>query len=250
MEVDENNNSASRARWILLNASHEHHKKSVLEAWANVLSPDHGENIDHFEIVKLIQALRDEIKATKAEAEKCKIPTNLYEHHIDKALEATQVENLTSQWITYRQFITPDLLLCFSFCAFIFGVDEFSFDEEDIEEIQKLISELELQVDDGAIDPVLKHFVTTQIKTLKHSLNEYRIKGAKAFKSAYVNGVVQVFENEELIKGKTDLSEINLLRKVWEKMKMATEKAASTNKAIDTWVKLIEKGSEVIEHLS
>ena len=250
MASEENNNAASRTRWILLNAMHENHKIPVLEAWANVLIPEHGPSIDHFELVKLVNSLREEIYSVKAEAKKRGIPSNLYEQYIDKAVKATQVENLTSPWENYRQHITLELLLCLSFCAYIFDVDEFSFDESEIDEIEGLIKELEQQIETGDIDPVLKHFVTTQVNTLKHSLNEYRIKGTKAFKGAYVSGVVQVFENEDLIRGKTDLPEIRLLRTVWQKMKAATEKAAAANKAIESWTKLIEKGSEVIDYLS
>lgn len=250
MTTKENNNSASRAKRLLFNALQQNEKISVLEAWANVLSPNHVENIDHFEIVKLINALREEIKATKAEVEKLKLPTTLYDNYIEKALKATQVDNLNSAWANYRQYITQEVLLCLGFCAFIFEKDEFLFDDNDISEIEKLVSELEEKLKSGNIDPLLKFFISEQINTLRYSLNEYKIKGAKSFKSVYIAGIGQIVENEELIRSKAGASEINFLKQIWEKIKATTDKAEKLNKTLDTWKKLADKGSEIIGYLS
>lgn len=250
MEIEENNNSASRVRWLLLNALHESENITILEAWANVLLPEHGENIDHFEIVKLLNSLREEISVVKAEVVKLKVPSHLYEQYVEKALKATKVENLQSPWANYRQYITVDVLLCFSFCAYIVGKDEFSFDDSDINEIDKLISSLNEKIEVGDSDPLLKHFILLQIETLKHSLSEYRIKGTRSFKSTYITGISQIVENEELVRNNSETVEIGALKKIWEKVKSATETAAKANKSLDTWKKLIEKGSEVINYLS
>jgi len=245
-----NNNAASRAQWLLLNARHERDQVTVLEAWSSVLVEDQEEVADHFEVVKLINSLREEILSVKAEAEKHELPTNLYKHYIEKALKATQVDNLNSPWANYKNNITDDVLLFFSFSAFIIGKDEFSFDDDDIEEIRKLIEDLNNRISEGEIDPLLKHFISLQIETLRHSLNEYHIRGTRAFKNTYITGISQIIENEELIRDNSSTIEIATLKKLWEKIKSSTETAAKANNAIDTWAKLIEKGSDAIGYLS
>lgn len=250
MSIEGNNNSASRARCILLNASQQSDRISVLHAWANVLVPDHDENIDHFEVVKLINSLREEILIVKAEAEICSLPNNLYENFLEKALNATQVDNLQGPWSNYCHHITDEVLLCFGFCAHIIAKDEFSFEDQDIDEIEEAITDLKKKIESGKVEPLLKHFITSQIETIRHSLNEYRIRGTKSFKSTYISGISQIVENEDLIRQNSTTSEITSLKKIWEKIKSSTEAAAKANKAIDSWTKLIEKGSDVIDYLS
>ncbi len=250
MTIKENNNSASRVKQLLSNALQQDGNASVFATWVKVLFPKSEENIDHFEMVKILNALREEIKATRAEAEKLNLPMHLYDKYIDNALRATQVDNLNSAWQNYRQYINNELLLCLSFCAFIFQKDEFLFDEKDILTIEKLVNDLEKNLKEGNIDSLLKYFISEQIKTLRHSLNEYKVKGAKAFKSVYVVGMSQVIENEELIRDNKDKQEIHLLKQLWEKVKITTDKAEKFNKGIGTWKKIAETGKEIIGYLS
>lgn len=250
MMTEEKNNSASRAKHLLSIALQQDGNASVFASWVNVLLPKHEKTVDHFEIVRLINALREEIKTTKAEVEKYNLPLHLYDKYFENALKATQVDNLNSAWENYRKYITNEVLLCLSFCAFILQKDEFLFDEKDILEIEELVSDLDKNLEEGNIDPLLKFFISEQIKTLRYSLNEYRIKGAKTFKSVYIAGMAQVIENEELIRNNKDKTEINFLKRVWEKIKITTDKAENFNKGIDTWKKIAEKGKEIIGYLS
>lgn len=246
----ENNNSASRVRWILLNALHENDSIPTIEAWANVLIPDHDAEFDQYEVLDLLKSLREEINFVTVELKKKGVPDSKYEPHIRNALNATQANNISAGWGSCKKFITGEVLVCLSFSDFIIGDDEFKFDEEELEKIEGLIKELKESLGNTEIDPLLKHFVESQIKMLIHSLAEYQIKGCKSLKVTYMEGLGQVIENEDVIRSNFDNPVILKLRNVWEEFKSATEKAAVANKTIETWSKVLGKGAEVIEYLS
>jgi hypothetical protein len=85
---------------------------------------------------------------------------------------------------------------------------------------------------------------------LSRSLDEYRIKGSKTFKGTYIEGLGQIVENERIIKSNSDKPIISKLKLLWEKFQYASKKAAEANKTMDTWGRVLEKGSEVIDYLS
>lgn len=250
METKENNNCASRTRWLLSNALRENDGTPVIEAWANVLKPNHDPDYDHYEVLKLLDSLREELKLVQSELEKRKVPANLYEPHLKNAFDSTQVNSLGSGWANYRKHITGELLVCLSFAAFIIGENEFQFEDSDIDEIENLINELKESLEDAGIDPVLKQFVSSQVEILSRSLDEYRIKGNKSFKGTYIEGLSQIVENEIVIKTNREDPLVRKLKSVWEKIQQITKKAAEANKTIDTWGKVIDKGSEVMDYLS
>lgn len=249
MDTPDNNNCASRTRWILLNALHENNSIPAIEAWANVLKPDHDPIYDHYVVLKLLDSLREELKLVRAELEKRKVPINLYEVHLNNAFNSTQVDNLGSSWTNYKKHITGELLVCLSFAAFIIGENEYAYDD-DIDEIVRLVNDLKDSLQSTEIDPVLKRFVISQIEMLSRSLDEYRIKGSKAFKAIYIEGLGQIVENEIVVRSNNDTSAITKLKILWEKIQLVTKKAAEANKTIETWGRIIEKGSEVINFLS
>lgn len=249
MEPKDNNNCASRTRWLLLNALHENDSIPAIEAWANVLMPEHGTDYDHYEVLRLLDSLREELKLVQAELEKRNVPANLYDAHLKNAFDSTQVGNLGAGWANYKKHITGELLVCLSFAAFIIGENEFEFEEDDISEIEKLIKDLRDSISSTVIDPVLKRFISSQVEMLSRSLDEYRIKGSKTFKGTYIEGLGQIVENEIIIKSNSANPAVAKLKSLWGKFQLATKKAAEANKTIDTWGKIMEKGSEVMDYL-
>lgn len=250
METQEINNCASRTRWLLLNALHENDSIPAIEAWANVLKPEHDPDFEHYEIIRLLDSLREELTLVRAELERRGVPANLYETHLKNAFDSTQVNNLGAGWANYKKHITGELLVCLSFAAFLIGENEFEFDDNDIDELGTLIADLRESIANTEIDPVLKRFISSQVEMLSRSLDEYRIKGSKAFKGTYIQGLGQIVENEIVIKSNSDNPSVAKLKSLWEKFQLATRKAAEANKTIETWGKIIEKGSEVMSYLS
>lgn len=246
----ENNNCASRTRWLLLNALHENDSIPAVEAWANVLKPGRDADFDHYEIVRLLDSLREELTLVRAELERRGVPANLYEAHLKNAFDSTQVNNLGAGWANYKKHITGELLVCLSFAAFIIGENEFEFDDNDISELGKLIADLRESIANTEIDPVLRLFISSQLEMLSRSLDEYRIKGSKAFKRTFIQGLGQILENETVIKSNSDNPSVAKLKSLWEKFQLATRKASEANKTVETWGKIIAKGSEVISYLS
>ncbi|RUR39098.1 hypothetical protein [Vreelandella populi] len=249
MQKDEKNNSASRARWLLLNAQRQNDQKKTIDAWREVLTYGQGDELDAFEVIRLVELLRNEVKITERLLAKEGVPENKYKSHINNAYRATALENVNASWANYRKYITPELLVCFSFAEFIITDDEPTFDEEEILKIQELIAELEASLEIGEFSNELVDFINDQIALLKRGLHDLSIRGSKALQKCYVDGLGEIIENSDVIKDNHGTEPIEKLRSAWEHMKSATNKAAELNKSIDTWSKVTEKGANLLEHL-
>jgi hypothetical protein len=246
----EKNNAASRSRWILLNAMHQRDDISTFAAWGEVILSGEPESVEPFEVVRLVEALRSEIQLAERQLASAGVPEPIYKHHFQKAYQATNIKNIDAPWRTFKQYITSELLLCLSFAAHIIDEDEPKLEEEQISEIEEIISELKESLNSADVDIVLKHFVEQQIKLLERGIHDFRIRGSKALKKCYVDGLGEIVEHEETIKDHSDSLVVEKLRKAWNHVQTATEKAATMNKSLETWTKLIEKGSDLLDQVS
>jgi len=250
LQKPEKNNSASRARWLLLNARHQNDQVKTVDAWRKVLAYGQGDELDSFEVIRLVELLRKEIKTTERLLAKEGVPENKYKPHIDKAYQATALESVNSSWANYKQHITNELLVCFSFAEFIITDDEPEFDDAEVSKIRELIKELEESLEAGEFSSDLVNFINDQISLLKRGLHDLSIRGSKALQKCYIDGLSEIIENSDVIKENDGTDPIGKLQSAWTHMKSATNKAAELNKSIDTWSKVTEKGATLLDHLS
>lgn len=244
------NNAASRSRWILLNAMHQQNDITTFVAWGEVILTGEHESVEPFEVMRLVEALRSEIQLAERQLASAGVPETIYKHHFQSAYKATDIKNINAPWITCKQYITTELLLCLSFAAHIINEDEPELEEEHISEIEKIITELKESLQSTDIDVVLKHFVEQQITLLERGIHDFRIRGSKALKKCYVDGLGEIIEHEEIIREHSDSFIVGKLKNVWSHVQTATEKAATINKSLGTWTKLIENGSDLLDHFS
>lgn len=250
MGITEKNNAASRSRWVLLNALHQGDGVTTLSAWDEVILGGSGEAIEDFEVIRLVEALRSEIQLAERQLASAGVPESTFKPHFQKAYQATDLKNVNAPWQHYKQYITPEVLLCFSFATHIIPEDEPEFDEEQISEIEKLITDLKESLESTEVDAALRHFVEQQIRLLERGIHDLRIRGSKALKKCYVEGLGEIVENSHTIQEHSNSPIIEKLRKAWHGLQAATEKASEMNKSLETWAKLIEKGSDLIDGFS
>ena len=249
MASNEKNNSASRARWILVNALHQGDSVKTLDAWYNVLI-DRDEEPRSFEVIRLVEALRKEIENAERQLERQGVPDSLYKKHFQDAYKVTDPTNLTTGWGKYKKFIKPELLVCFSFAAYLIEENEPTLPDEELEQVEKLLAELKTQLVELEIDSSLLHFVQEQVALLERGLQDLNIRGAKALQKCYVDGIGEIFENEKIIIENSESPIISKLKEVWTTFQGTTNKAATINKSIDTWSKVVEKGTVLIDGIT
>jgi len=228
---------------------HESDRIETIQAWTNVLLP-HRDNVEPFEVLPLINSLKSEIGRAGRQLSAASVPAYLYQTHFEKAYQVTNVNNLSSPWANLKQYITAELLVCLAFAAHIIDEDEPEFNEEELSELETMISDLHDSLSASDIDSDLKHFVQQQISLLRRGLADVRIRGAKAMQKCYVDGLGDIVENAETIKKNSESEVVEKLRTIWASMRSTTERAATLNKSTDTWSKLIDRGSALLEHLS
>ncbi|CAH1545149.1 conserved hypothetical protein [Vibrio rotiferianus] len=242
-------NSATRAHDLLSKARAQKDNTVTATVWKSVLTQS-NESMDSFEVIRLVNLLRAEIKSVERRLVKAGVPASVYSAHFNSAYNATSIDNVNASWSNFKKYITNELLLCLKFSEFILEEDEPEFDDQSISEIIRLIDELKDSLSQSDADPDLIYFVSEQIKLLERGLHDVKIRGSKAIQKCYVDGLGEILENSELIEENNDKAIVQKLRKAWGHVQDATEKAAQLNKSADTWSKLIDRGSEVIEHLS
>lgn len=228
---------------------HESDGIETIQAWTNVLLP-HRYNVEPFEVIRLVESLKSEIRRAERQLSAASVPASLYQSHFEKAYHATNVNNLSSPWANLKQYITAELLVCFAFAAHLIDEDEPEFEEEELSDLEGMVSDLEETISASDIDSELKHFAQQQISLLRRGLEDVRIRGAKAIQKCYVDGLGDIVENAETIKNNSESRVVDKLRTIWTRMRSMTEKAAALNKSTDTWSKVIDKGSALLEHLS
>lgn len=241
------NNSATRVHALLLKARSSQDKEITQNVWKAVLTQS-NEQMETYEVVRLVDLLRKEIKSVERGLVKAGVPKPLYSSYLDSALNATSIVSMNSGWANYKKYITNELLLCLRFSEFILEDHEPEFEDESIEEVIKLISELKESLKESDVDPDLFHFVSEQINLLERGLHDVKIRGSKAIQKCYVDGLGEIIEHSELIEENHDKPVVKKLKQAWGHIHSATEKAAKINKAVDTWTKLLGKTSEIIEH--
>ena len=248
--MDQKNNCAGRVKWILANALHQDGKKPIREVWSEVLFDAEEYSPDNFEIIKLIEALSNEIKLIAVKAKKIGLPENLYRPYVEKALKALKVENINAAWDNYKQHITGDVLVCFAFCNHLIDENEIEIDSSEIDEIHSALKELREELSKNIEDPLLVNFIENQIAIISKSLAEYHIKGSSALNQGFASGLTEVIENEDTIRENLKSAPVNKVQKAWGLFQKATEKAAEVNKTSDTWGKVIGKSTELLDYLS
>lgn len=249
METNEKNNAASRSRRILEKAFQQQNNQATYRVWNKAIL-DGDDSVSTFEITRLVEALKKEIELAERQLAAASVPDSLYKKYFKSAYNAININNLDAAWNNYQKFINSEVLLCFAFAAHIIDEDEPQFDEDQINEIVKLIADLKASLNSTDVDPVLKHFVKDQIILLERGLFDFRVRGSKALMKCYMDGLGEIVENAETIRENSETPIINLLKKTWEYFQTATNKAATLNKSHETWAKLIKKSLEVIDYIT
>jgi len=248
--MEQKNNSASRVKWILANALHQDGRKTIKEIWSEVLFDTEEYTPDDFEIIRLVETLSNETKLIGVKAKKLGLPENLYRPYIDKTLKALDISNINTQWNNFKPSISNDVLVCFSFCAYLIEENEIEVDEEEIKAIHNSLKELREELLNNIDDPLLSNFIKNQIAIISKALAEYEIKGSSALNNGFANGLTEIIENEATIKEHNKSSSIDKVKKSWTLFQNATKKVAEVNKTADTWQKVLGKGTELIEYIS
>lgn len=248
MEQDKNN-AASRARNLLIAAKNSKDSLKTVDVWKTVLAHS-NEPVESFEVIRLIELLRSELRSIERTLAKRGVPKQTYSPHFQRAYQATAVENVNAVWSNFKANITNELLVCLQFSEFILNEDEPQFAVEQIEQITQLIQELRLGLEDPGLDPELTHFVSQQISLLERGLRDLKIRGSKAIQKCYVDGLGEILEHSDVLHDNADTPIVNKLKVAWGHVQLATEKAAQLNKSVDTWGKLLERGADVMDQFT
>lgn len=210
--IDETN-PAGRLYRVLLEAKTKPHNQSVRQVWAKVLDCDEKDDAEITRRVVEVYSLSQEVKGLIEMLPD--LNHGLYLKSYEKIDRAIFPLNLNSTWQGQQQALSDDLLARLQFCAEELGrhYSEETLNDEDLAEVDALISELFTTISQGDVEISLRMALLEEIEKIRRSLAIYRIKGGRGVKEALQSLLGAVVVNKDAL---SDAGEKNpaMLRKL------------------------------------
>lgn len=216
--MENKTNSAIRLNKIIQKA-YKNDSKIIADVWKNIFdikeSSKHNQEIT---IIDCLNNLNDEFELFKQNMNNTNFSENLYKNEI-KQLQNNLIvpTGINGDWQSRKRNITDVQLKILDFCSEILPNDEIPINNEEIEELKRLLNELENFVKNNSLPTDLNNIMKKHISKLKTALYSYEIKGANVFDEVLQSAYGEVIKNPDLFKTKSNEEVKNKLAKLWSK---------------------------------
>lgn len=217
--MENKTNSAIRLNKIIQKA-YKNDNKIIADVWKNIF--DINESNKHFTemaVIDCLNNLNDEFELFKVKMKETDFSENLYKNEI------TQLQNnlivptgINGDWQPRKQQITDVQFKILDFCSEILPNDEISINNEEIEELKKLLDELEDFIENNSLPADLNNIIKKHISKIKTALYSYNIKGANVFDEVLQSAYGEIIKNPDLFKTKSNEEVRSKLSKIWSKV--------------------------------
>jgi hypothetical protein len=228
------NNPAGRYYEILRLAKTKGDKLLIRQMWAQILSED--ENDDSAITKKVIEVyqLGEEVKSLISMTEG--VNKELYLSSFPQIEKAIFPLNLNSTWEAQKKQLNDGVMTRLQFCSELLSsiYTEEQLQEEDLEQVTKLIEELFNSVLKSSLDGEIRLTLLEEVERLRTALSMYQIKGAKGLKLSLQSTIGMVVANQAEWAGvaNSDPDVIERLRKLIDKVDSFIAKALKAHKAL------------------
>lgn len=231
--IDETN-PAGRLHRILREAKSQPHNRKVRQVWATVLGCDENDDAEISRRVIEVYSLSNEVKGLIELLPD--LNHELYLKSYNKIDKAIFPLNLNSNWQGQQQALSDDLLARLQFCAEELGrhYSEETLSDEDLAEIDDLISDLFSTISQGDIELSLRMALLEELEKIRRALAIYRIKGGRGVKEALQSLLGAVVVNKEALseEGGKNPAMLRKLGTLVEKLDAFTARALRVHKVL------------------
>ncbi|MDZ7817534.1 MAG: hypothetical protein U5K55_02480 [Aliarcobacter sp.] len=228
--MDNKINSAIRLNNIVRNAYNDN-SKSVVDMWKNIFYITEGnKHSTEIAVIDCLNNLNDEFELFKQKMNETNFSENLYKNEITQLQHHLIVPTgINGDWQPRKQAITDVQFKILDFCSEILPTNEIPINYEEIEELKKLLEELEDFIKKNSFPTDLNNIVKKHISKLKTALYSYGIKGADVFDEVLQSAFGEVIKNPDLFTTKSNEEVKSKLSKLWSK----TQTIYKTTKGIE-----------------
>jgi len=226
--MENKTNSAIRLNKIIQNA-YKNDNKIIVDVWKNIfdIKESNKHNLE-MAIIKCLNNLNDEFELFKQNMSKTSFSENLYKNEITRLQNNLIVPTgINGDWQPRKQQITDVQFKILDFCSEILLNDEMPINDEEIEELKKLLEELEDFIENNSLPTDLNNIIKNHISKIKTALYSYNIKGANVFDEVLQSAYGEIIKNPDLFKTKSNEEVKNKLAKLWSKTQTIYKTAKS-----------------------
>jgi hypothetical protein len=225
--MPQHRNSASRLHTLLRQLPNHTDNTQNLSAWASafqITEPDGGRQArlvtEHLaSISRELDYIRDAMRTAS-------FSPHLYEPALSAVDTAISPLYLGNTWNHVKYQLKPEHLIALEFCGEILADEEDAVPPEDLEEIARLLAELEALLDGGDRLPGrLRELLERQTKELRVALAEYPIAGAKGLRNAVRSSYGELVEAKDLIAQHKEEPEVSKFGEIWRKINAVSNTA-------------------------
>ena len=219
--MENKTNSAIRLNTIIHKA-YNSDNKIIIDVWKNIFNIDESNkhNVE-MTVIACLNNLNDEFELFKQKMDETSFSENLYKNEITQLQHLLIVPTgIHGDWKSRQQNITNVQFKILDFCSEILATDEMPINDEEIEELKKLLNELEDFIENNSLPKDLNTIIKKHISKIKAALYSYNIKGASVFDEVLQSAYGEVIKNHDLFANKSNEKIKNILSKVWSKVQI------------------------------
>jgi hypothetical protein len=227
--MNDKTNSAIRLNKIV-HSAYNNESKMIVDVWRSIFNIDEpNKHSTEMAVIECLNNLNDEFELFKQKMDETSFSENLYKNEITQLQHLLIVPTgINGDWKSRQQNITNVQFKILDFCSEILATDEIPINDEEIEELKKLLNELENFIENNSLPKDLNTIIKKHISKIKTALYLYNIKGASVFDEVLQSAYGEVIKNPEFFTNKSNKETKNMLFKVWSKI----QKVHKTTKSI------------------
>lgn len=242
-----NLNSATRLLRILEKASTNVDNAPVLDGWAKLLEVTEEHPIRRaIAVTQLLQVMHRELGIATTGLSKANFSASLYEVAFSRVENAISPMLLPYTWNNVKQYLTPDVLTAFAFCAEILPDEESEISSEELQVIRKKVEELKITLAEADTPVRLQVLIQHHIELIERALAEYLVVGAMALRQAGRTALGEMIEARETISSSKDLPAVSKLESTWKSVNDAADVAFKAEKLTQLGQKAWEAISAIL----
>lgn len=180
--MENKTNSAIRLNNIIYNAYNDSNK-STIDVWKNVFKiNESNKHAKEIAVIDCLNDLNNEFELFKVKMKETNFSENLYKKEMTQLQQHLIVPTgINGDWQPRKQQISDVQFKILDFCSEILPNDEILINNEEIEELKKLLDELEDFIENNSLPMDLNNIIKKHISKVKTALYSYNIKGANVF---------------------------------------------------------------------
>ena len=224
--MENKTNSAIRLNNVIRNA-YKNESKSIVDMWKNIFNINEpNKHSIEIAVIDCLNNLNDEFELFKQKMDETDFSENLYKKEITQLQHHLIVPTgINGDWKPRKQAITDVQFKILDFCSEILPNDEIPINDEEIEELKKLLDELEDFIKNNSLPTDLNNIIKKHISKIKTALYSYNIKGANVFDEVLESAYGEVVKNPNLFGIKSNEEIKSKLSKIWSKVQIVYKTA-------------------------